>query len=649
MKKIFLFVAAMVFAFAANATAVVLPNTLDATNVGFHDLPFVDVEDGDYVGTYFNTCPNGSSNDTLLYAEWDVTIQPMKYNLAVDVYNTNSWRVQLYLLNQAGDTLKSLRYKGSSGEKGKFTIGTLDLRDLEAGDYKLRIRSAYAWSALKFKSVIVEANYSGANVALPGTLLPAYAELSSGASVKNNAIAFKESTADQEYATWNVSFADAGKYYVSIDVTGTNCHNYSVALVTAEGEIAVSEGSCHEDSGDRVLGSITVPAAGNYVVKLTNATVWSNAVLNNITFARPAVAIAGSMNSWSENANVMTPAEDGKSASVTITLDDWYYEFKVVNDGAWLSLGDDPANLYTIHRGWNKVSGLATDKQNFKLTPDVVPGEYTFKWTYATGELEVIFPVKLPSVAIGGEMNEWSASANVLTPAEDKLTASTTIALDAKNYAFKMVVDGHWLALDADHNVTRENNTIADVNQEISMGPNLILNADVAGNYTFTWTYATNSLEITFPAAPVLENGYYLVGDFGGVPAWGVESLTAAKKFHQNPDNAEEQMLENVTLATDDSLKVVLVENDVIQWYSPEASNYVVDANHAGVKTIYFRPNGGGGEAWFYNVIFIEGNGSGTAVDNTVVKSEAIKRIENGMIIIEKNGVRYTVLGTQMK
>lgn len=221
--------------------------------------------------------------------------------------------------------------------------------------------------------------------------------------------------------------------------------------------------------------------------------------------ALPVVAIAGSMNSWSTTANVLTPAEDKKSASATITLNDYYYEFKVVVDGDWLSLGDDAQNLYTLHRDWNKVSGLQKDKQNFKLTPDVVPGDYTFKWTYETGELEIIFPEKgLPTVALAGTMNEWSSTANVLTPAEDKKTASIKVALEAKDYEFKMVVDNHWLAMESSYELKRDWNSVEGVDKEIAMGPNIVLKADVAGDYIFTWTFEGNKLAVTFPAIPVV-------------------------------------------------------------------------------------------------------------------------------------------------
>ena len=163
MRKIFTLFAAMLVAASMVADPVVLPDTLDVDNVSFRSegMPNYVITEGDTAGTYFDMGPNDSSNDTLLYAEWDVKIQPLKYNIAVDVYNTNSWSVQIYLLTQAGDTVKSLRYKGSSGQKGQFSIGSLDLSDLQAGNYKLRARAATAWSAMKLKDVIARNTSTG--------------------------------------------------------------------------------------------------------------------------------------------------------------------------------------------------------------------------------------------------------------------------------------------------------------------------------------------------------------------------------------------------------------------------------------------------------------------------------------------------------
>lgn len=404
MKKILSIFAAMLCAIAINA-AVVLPATLDVNNVSFRSegMPDFVLADGDYAGTYFDMGAHDSSNDTLLYAEWDVTIEPIKYDIDVVVYNTNGWRVQLYVLNQAGDTVKDLRYKGHSGECGHFGIGSIDMRDLEAGDYKVRARAATAWSAMKLKEVIFTANYAGVPVELPGTLQPAYAELSANASVTDGAIAFNPGTAPSEWATWNVSFAAAGNFNVSIDMTASNGHTYGVTLLSADGETEI--GGVAEDqswdTGVKELGAIAVPAAGSYKVKLTNATQWSEAVLNSIIFAAPEVvlpymAIIGDMNGWDGSVDELVPAEDKLTASATIHLEmnnNSGYGFKIlIGDKAYCI--EPGEQWYSFHRGWTSASGIdhvATDQEAFWLQIDKA-GDFTFTYTIAEKKLDITFP-----------------------------------------------------------------------------------------------------------------------------------------------------------------------------------------------------------------------------------------------------------------
>jgi len=497
MKKILSFFAAMLVAVAANA-AVVLPATLDVSNVSFRSegMPDFVLAEGDYAGTYFDMGAHDSANDTLLYAEWDVTIEPIKYDIDVVVYNTNSWRVQLYLLNQDGDTVKDLRYKGSSGQCGKFAIGSMDLKDLEAGNYKLRARAATAWSAMKLKELIVKADYKGATVAMPGTLLPAYAELSANASVTDaGAISFKPSTAPDEYATWNVNFAKAGSFNVSIDFTASNGHTYGVTLLSADGQTEI--GGVAEvqswDTGVKELGAITVPAAGKYIVKLTNITQWSEAVLNSITFAAPApehvYSVAGAealMGShWNEKeGNELELQDDGK--------------YKLVREGVSLAVGSYEYKVVIDHK-WN--NGEAAN--NSVLSIDKA-GKYDVTFTYdaaipetsATAELKEE-QIIIPTVKLAG-IDGWGGEE--MTLAEDKKTCSIKKSLDAGSYEFKVIVGGNWLG--ASQEFTRENNSYVVATND----QNMKLAADVAGEYTFTWTFETNALEITFPAAaPVVD------------------------------------------------------------------------------------------------------------------------------------------------
>ena len=499
MRKFLSLFAAVLVAIAVSADPVVLPATLDVNNVSFRSegMPDFVLAEGDYAGTYFDMGAHDSANDTLLYAQWDVTIEPIMYTVGVVVYNTNSWRVQLDLLNQSDEVVKAIRYKGSSGQCGQYGIGTLDLTDLAAGNYKVRVHAATAWSAMKLKDVIFVANYAGVNVDLPGTLLPAYAELSSGATVSNNAIAFAPSTANNEFATWNVTFAEAGNFDVTIDMTASNGHTYGVALLSADGatEIGAVAEEQAWDTGVKALGSIAVPAAGSYKVKLTNATQWSEALLNSITFAAPAPAhtytVAGSSEVafgtiWASanTANDMEMNDDGIYVweRTELTLPVGSIEFKVCEDHGWdvaypgsnYQLAIPEAGIYTIWIHFDPANGNQVTAGAIK-----------------TGDAVVI-----PTIAMHGNFTGSWADTENFTIAEGNATAALTLELAAGNYEFGMRIggSGNWTANGAAF--TRENSSAV-----IAAGSgNLTLAADAAGEYTFTWTYETNTLAITFPA-----------------------------------------------------------------------------------------------------------------------------------------------------
>ena len=49
------------------------------------------------------------------------------------------------------------------------------------------------------------------------------------------------------------------------------------------------------------------------------------------------------------------------------------------------------------------------------------------------------------------------------------------------------------------------------------------------------------------------------------------------------------------------------------------------------------------------NVYFFKAVGGGTAIENTNAEIKAVKKIENGQLIIIKNGVKYNVAGQQVK
>ena len=78
-----------------------------------------------------------------------------------------------------------------------------------------------------------------------------------------------------------------------------------------------------------------------------------------------------------------------------------------------------------------------------------VTGEWSVYGDDPTPGPEPPTPVKtLPVVALAGTMNAWAA-AN-MTAADDSLSASIKVALEAKAYEFKIVSDGKWLSLNGE-------------------------------------------------------------------------------------------------------------------------------------------------------------------------------------------------------
>ena len=213
--------------------------------------------------------------------------------------------------------------------------------------------------------------------------------------------------------------------------------------------------------------------------------------------------------------------------------------------------------------------------------------------------------------------------------------------LAAGAYKLKVTVDGDWatgkgysdltapaegLSADADNNI---NFTLAE-----------------AGEVTVVYNDSVFTLAGNFyvKPAPVLENGFYLVG-------LQLNNWTPAAEYHllPNPENEQEFMVA-ATLAEGDSLKVVNVVDDAITAWYPNGmnNNYVVDADHAGETTLYFRPDYQGGEGWYEGCIYVVPTGT-VNIQNVDAAVKAVKVVRNGQIMIIRDEHIYTVMGQLIK
>ena len=348
--------------------------------------------------------------------------------------------------------------------------------------------------------------------------------------------------------------------------------------------------------------------------------------------------------------SVVIPKPDTKYyAKYADKAGEWNWKLLTEKEGNWLTdtivYYGGGMNIHSAVEGDGKyfaeIAGVAAkDTAYFSFNPE----DSTLVAT-VVGKYIKPFPVMQIAGQWDMEGENWIVNNMVL--AADSLTATYEVSLEKGDYELKLIKDGKWITKangGEPYGLHRTWPGVAGVVDEAT--ENLKVTADVAGKYLFTWTFANDSIGITFPEKPEpkLENGYYLVGKFGGVDAWSVEDLSAAKLFAVNPENDKEYQL-NITLAVEDSLKVVYVADDVITtWFPAEGDNYGVDANHAGATTIYFRPDYQGGEDWFAGCLYVVPT-STVDIEITNDGVQAIKVLRNGQILIIKGEKTYNALG----
>ena len=232
-------------------------------------------------------------------------------------------------------------------------------------------------------------------------------------------------------------------------------------------------------------------------------------------------------------------------------------------------------------------------------------------------------------------MTEWEAQLP-FELSEDKTYATlSNDNIKKGTYAFKLIVNGEWRSNGYEYH--REFPGAAGITGNVEA--NMTVNIDVEGAYTFVWTFANDSFAIVYPekSEPQLANGYYLVGSMND---W---TPAAEYFFEQNPDNEAEYELD-INLDVNDEIKVVYVENDAIVTWYPKEGNYIVDDNHDGATTMYFRPEYNSDWSAFGGYFYIVPT-STVGFDNVDADAKAIKQVINGKLFILRGDKTYTVDG----
>ena len=266
--------------------------------------------------------------------------------------------------------------------------GTLIIPSI--GDYKIILHDDQEWSSAKIDNITL--SYIGGDIqAMPGTTDISDAWFSANGTRADGKISFPGSTIQDGWVKWNVSFANTGNYNVTLNINSNNCKNYTVALVDANDANVVTPLTLNDCSttGTPValaMGAMEVPA-GNYILKVTNATQNSDAELISVNFAYTGGGIIDIPGTIALNEAIL-------SERAFIDGDGLHF---VDAEHLWLmSEGYAKWNIHVAADGIYKFTANCNSSNYSNLTIQVLQGgeeKYTYTPEYSySGEKTIVSP-----------------------------------------------------------------------------------------------------------------------------------------------------------------------------------------------------------------------------------------------------------------
>lgn len=432
----------------------------------------------------------------------------------------------------------------------------------------------------------------------------------------------------------------------AVDVAVT-LNKHAVTFEAPEnGTLVIKNGETPIASGDVFVKGTTLtveatPASADYkagVVTVTGATLEGNTITVGTTDFTVAASFAEKADpeiSWSATEATYIHGEVNELPTLT----------------------NDPQLVITFE---STDESVATVDQEGNVTPLEVTGTTTIKAIFAGNDdykaktvsytLNVTY--NAPVVKLAGDFTEWETGALTLTPNEKYTEASVQVAFGADAWPqFKIVVDDTWRGLPKQNDkyyLFHRDWTSAVV---AGAGENMQLHTDYAGEYTFTWTYATNTLKITFPAIPEIE--YYIAGSF---TSW------ESNRVKMTEDNGAYVAEITISSTGNQEFKVVRDQGGIKTWYglannatmtSSDCENWTIGG---GDKNIGLQPT----KAGDYKFVFTPGEepkltvdypaGSGTGVDEVQGDNvQSTKVLRGNQIFILRGNKTYTIDGQMVK
>ena len=355
------------------------------------------------------------------------------------------------------------------------------------------------------------------------------------------------------------------------------------------------------------------------------------------------VEIRGSFNEWASTGVEL--AKQGETNTYTGVLDltelttDQYiklvingemyidYDQMTVNaPEGWVVMSEDGyKNIYLK----NATTGFKTYTMTAVWTPSPAAAA---GWTLTIAGKDERPAVEDTYTVFGAFYDGEGEHASILTKTWDPSATENDMVKGEGNVYTKTYADAELTAGTFQLKVAKNHNDATSYPE--GYGVNYELPIAAAGKYDVVVTFNAETKEVAAVATPkeIPEANYYIVGS---MTDWTVKAEdTYRLTLNENAEAGVTEYMKTIDFAAGAEFKVVKVQGETQTWYPDGMGNNYVITN-ASNYTVYFRPNGDGGEGWHYGYIY--------AVDNNPTGINALK------VAIQKGAEVYTINGQRVQ
>ena len=572
-----------------------------------------------------------------------------KHIYEVRIFDANN--AEVGMVNEAGESTDANQVKALDG---KILIPA-------AGNYTIELKNNRDWGKGSVKNVIL--SYAGAapytDFSTPYTCAADDATLvgTTGSSFGLNTEAdphyifwSDRALANPSSTTWQIQATRACNISVSLDlgpVISSNKHIYEVRIFDANnvevGMVGESAESIDADQIKVLAGSIQIPAVGNYTIELKNNRDWGKGSVKNVILSYAGGAVVNIPNAaipfadaiLSENATrnlESNPQEIHFGSPNASQYAKWNihavaglytFTFDVVgtNYGTYkLDILEGNDNIFTYTQG-KQASGQVTISKVF------IPaeGDYVLQLANtnsgADGYLTSLAATAATDVFVLDESTEDDGSIAAAAETGEQYTFLLKRSFTAGKYYTICLPVGSWnselkLAFGDDYELWQMSSA-TQTGDEIDL------------NFEQTTSFSAGKPYIIKPSVDVKNPIFYNKKEIKNYTYNNVQEFTAADfvgTFYKDVIPAGESNL-------------YLQNNNL---YYSETNNTQIKGTRA-----WIRLKSQSGAAPKARIVLRDN--TATAIDLVNSENKAIKRIENGQVVIIRDGQKYNVMGIKLQ